>query len=141
MVEKKVVSIRLAEEQAKYLAYTARRMGRTPSQVAAMFVDEALRMEQFPLIEFKDLGSGRTAFIRGTRLKVWMMVSFFREGVTPEEEAEALGVPVEWMYTARDYGDAYPDEIDAAIADDEAAGELIRKLPGFVDLAARASAS
>ena len=61
-------------------------------------------MRDFPGITFRDTGIGRQAYLRGTRLAVWMVA-----------------------LVARAYTDGYPDEI-AAIADNEAASDRLAAL-------------
>jgi uncharacterized protein (DUF433 family) len=115
MARKKVVSIRLSDEEAAYLARTARRLGRTPSATAAMLVDEGLRRERFPQIEMRDTAAGRIAYLKGHRLPVWMMVSRMRAGKTPEQVAEDLEVPESLMHEALAYGEVFREEIDTLI--------------------------
>jgi uncharacterized protein (DUF433 family) len=130
MSEKKVVSIRLAEEQVEYLKRTARRLGWTTSQTAAMLVDEGIRRERFPEIEIRPTAAGRTAYIRGTRLPVWMMADRVWRGETPEEIAESLRTPVSGILAALAYAEVFRDEIQECIAlDDEIGANLQDYLP------------
>ena len=79
----------------------ARRLGRAPSQTAAMLVDEGLRRDRFPLVEMRDTAAGRVAYIKGHRLPVWMMAERMWGGETPEQVAEDLGVPASMMAITR----------------------------------------
>jgi uncharacterized protein (DUF433 family) len=115
MARKKVVSIRLAEEQAQYLARLSRRLGRTPSQTAAMLVDEGLRRERFPLIEMRETAAGRTAYIKRSRFAVHLVRYLVEEaGERPEELAADRGLPLQGVLAALDYARAFPEEIEAA---------------------------
>ena len=67
----KVVSMRLKDEQVDRLERAARRLGRSPSEAAALLLEEALRQRDFALIEFRDSPVGRQAYVHGTRLAVW----------------------------------------------------------------------
>ncbi len=136
MAEKKVVSIRLAEEQVEYLYRTARRLGRTPSQTAALLIEDAQRRERFPEIEMRDTAAGRTAYIRRTRLPVWMMAWRMWRGSTPEEQYELVGrdagATLEGMRAALAYAEEYRDEIERDIEDDRLAGERLKQTPGHI---------
>lgn len=137
MAQKKVVSIRLAEEQVEYLYRTARRLGRTPSQTAALLIEDAQRRERYPEIEMRDTLAGRIAYIRRTRLPVWMMADRMWRGMTPEEVAENLGpevVNMEQMRSALAYAEEFRDEIEQDIEDDQLADERLKELPGYTEL-------
>jgi len=101
----KVMSLRLNDDQAARLERTARSLGKTPAQAAILLLEEALREREFPCITFRDSAFGRQAFLQGTRLAVWQVA-----GV-----ARSLGGDVQQVAAA------YPDEIQAAIEDNEAA--------------------
>ncbi len=132
MTQKKVVSIRLAEEQVEYLERTARRLGRTTSQTAAMLIEDGMRRERHPMIEQRETAGGRIAYIKGTRLPVWMMAERVWDGETPEEIAEGLEVPVSQIRAAVGYAEAFRDEIEEMLVRDAEAGERIKSLPGYM---------
>jgi uncharacterized protein (DUF433 family) len=137
MAGKKVVSLRLGEEQVEYLKRTARRLGRTPSQTAALLIEDAHRRERFPQIEVRDTAAGRIAYIRGTRLPVWMMAQRMWAGETPEELHDLIGrnagATLDGMRAALAYAETYRDEIDA-ILEEVAAFDADpgRFVPGYV---------
>lgn len=127
----KVLSLRLNDEQYERLQRAARRLSRTPSESAVVLIEEALRQQEFPLIEFRDTILGRVAFLKGSRLKLWQIVWINRlyEGDLAKT-AEHLGTPELQVRAALDYAAAYPNEIDAAMSDHQAAqGELISLVP------------
>lgn len=138
MAEKKVVSIRLSEEQVEYLHRTARRLGRTPSQTAAMLIEDAQRRERYPEIEMRDTVAGRIAYIRRTRLPVWMMAKWIWAGTTAEELHESIGqdagATLEGMRSALAYAEEYRVEIEQDIEDDRLAGERLKQMPGYFEL-------
>ena len=119
----KVISLRLKDEQFERLGRLATRWARNRSDTAARLLEESLRREEFPPIEFRNTASGREAFIAGTRLKVWMMASFAEEypelddSGRAEKIAKRLEVDVAGIEAALAYTRAFPEEIEAALAD------------------------
>lgn len=67
----KVISIRCREPQVERLGRVARRLNRTPSETAALLLDEALRMAEYAHIVFRASAVGRQAYLAGTGLAVW----------------------------------------------------------------------
>jgi uncharacterized protein (DUF433 family) len=129
----KVVSVRLKDDQYTRLQRAARALGRTPSESVVVFVEEALREREFAFIEFRETAVGRDAFIRGTRLKVWQIVSFNRDCESDvKKTADLLEIPIVQVKAALNYAAAFPDEIAAAIADNSSSiVELQRLLPNL----------
>src|ERR687887_152608 len=74
----KVISLRLKDDQVQRLERAARRLGRSPSEAAALLLEESLRQREFAFIEFRDSPVGRQAYLQGTRLTVWQVVSLAR---------------------------------------------------------------
>lgn len=94
--------------------------GATVSGLAQRLVDEGLRMAEHPGIVFKEGPSGRrAALVFGP--DVWEIVKFLRE--IDERGEDALQAAVEMLNLAEPriraamhYYSAFPDEIDAEIA-------------------------
>jgi uncharacterized protein (DUF433 family) len=127
-----VVSLRVSEEQAERLQRKARRLGRTPSETGAILLEESLRRDEFAFIDFRDSPVGRQAYIQGTRLSVWMVVKIARGfGGDAEKTAEHLGRTPLHIQAALNYAKAFPEEIEAAIADNDSYdfGKISRMLP------------
>ncbi len=129
----KVVSLRLKDDQVARLERAARRFGRTPSEAAALLLEEALRQREFAFVEFRDSPAGRQAYLQSTRLSVWQVASLARSfGGDAARTAAHLEVPAITVAAALAYAAAYPDEIDAAIADnDRPVADLIRLVPNL----------
>jgi uncharacterized protein (DUF433 family) len=116
----KVVSMRIADEQAERLQRVARRLGRTASETSALFVEEGLRQAEFGQIEFRNSAVGRQAYVRGTSLAVWGVVSVAREfGLDAEQTATHLQWPLYRVQAALNYATAFPNEIADAIEDND----------------------
>ena len=120
MATSKVLSMRLREEQMARLQRVARRLGRTPSETAALLLEEGLREAEFADIEFRDSPVGRQPYIAGSRLAVWQVISLIRsyEGDI-SKVAEHLG----WLPLSRcrprNYAQAFPQEIEDALQDNQ----------------------
>ncbi len=84
----KVLSLRLKDDQIERLARAARRLGRTPSETAALLLEESLREREFTFIEFRDSPVGRQAYLKGTRLAVWQVTALAERLVSGLEVVE-----------------------------------------------------
>lgn len=129
----KVVSMRLREEQFARLQRLARRLGRTPSETAVLLLEEGLREAEFAYIEFRDSVVGRQPYVSGSRLAVWQVISLVRayEGDL-EKVASHLGWLSSRVQAAVSYAEAYPEEIEEALADSyKGFEELKRILPNI----------
>jgi hypothetical protein len=128
-----VVSIRLKEGQMERLRRVARQLGLTPSETSARLVEESLRRGEFAFIDFRDSAVGRQAYLQGSSLAVWevVMVAQCYDALDPERTAEHLRWPVVRVQAALNYARAFPEEIDAAIRDNDAVDfeALSRMLP------------
>jgi uncharacterized protein (DUF433 family) len=128
-----VISLRLRDEQMERVRRVARRMNKSASETAAMLLEEALRTSEFAFIQFRDSSAGRQAYIQGSRLAVWEVVKLARayDG-DMERVAGSLGWPAVKAQAALNYAAAYPEEIEAAIADSQpTADALAALLPGM----------
>lgn len=127
----RVVSLRLRDSQIEALNRAARRMGRSPSEVASILLEEALRQRDFAFIEFRDSPVGRQAYLQGTRLAIWQVVSVARDYSDDVDRTAAhLSIPAVQVVAALNYARAYPEEVESAIADNEyTAANLERLIP------------
>ncbi len=127
-----VVSLRVSAEQAKRLKRKARQLGRSPSETGAILLDESLRRDEFAFIDFRDSAVGRQAYIQGSRLAVWQVVSLLRGY---GGDVRRVCAHLEWSTTkvkaAVSYANAFPDEIETSIQDAESCGfdRISRMLP------------
>ncbi len=116
-----VVSMRLPTESGKRLKRLANRHGWTPSDASARLVEEGLRRSEFAFIDFRDTAVGRQAAIQASSLGVWEVVSLLR---SHHGDAAAVAKHLRWPQTkvqaAIHYAEAFPAEIDEAIAENEA---------------------
>lgn len=127
-----VVSVRMPRHRSHRLQRLARRLGRTASDTGAMLVEEGLRRSDFAFIDFRDTPVGRQACVQGSTLAVWEVVLAVRDwGGDAEQAARRLGWPLPRVRAALNYAEAYPEEIETAIADllDTGFTDVARMLP------------
>jgi hypothetical protein len=130
-----VVSMRISQESGKRLRHMANRHGWTPSDASARLVEEGLRRSEFAFIDFRDSPAGRQAYIQGSSLAVWEVMMVAR-GYNHDATAVArhLRWPEAKVQAAFNYAKAFPEEIKAALAENDAMDfeSLKRMLPQAV---------
>lgn len=127
-----VMSLRLPIESGRRLKQMANRHGWTASDTGARLVEEGLRRAEFAFIDFRDSMSGRQAYVQGSTLTVWEIVLLLGSyGQNVRKVAEHLAWPEAKIQAALNYAQAFPDEIDAALAENATADfeHLSRMLP------------
>jgi hypothetical protein len=127
-----VVSMRLPVASGKRLKRMANRHGWTPSDASARLVEEGLRRSEFAFIDFRDSPVGRQAYMQGSTLAVWEVMLLFR---SYKQDATAVARHLRWpeakVQAAVNYAEAFPDEIQEAIVENDAVDfqALKRMLP------------
>ena len=126
-------SVRFDESTIERLtAYCLKRPGLSLSGAAAALVEEGLRMDLHPGIIFRDGPSGRRAALVGGP-DVWEVIRAIKQLRTQEPAikageaisviADATGVAGEVISCAVNYYAAFPDEVEAEIAQADLAEE------------------
>lgn len=116
-----VMSIRFQNDQVVRLGRIARRLGKRPSETVSLLVEEALRTAEYSHIEFRDSPAGRQAYVKGSGLAVWEVAMVARDyGGDAEKVATHLHWPLVRVQAALTYVRDFKDEIDAALADNDA---------------------
>src|SRR6516165_11014110 len=138
-----VVSMRLPAESESRLKRMANRHGWTPSDASARLVEEGLRRSEFAFIDFRDSAAGRQAYIQGSTLAVWevlLLVRSYKGNVAAV--ARHLKWPEARVQAAVNYAEVFPEEIEAATSENDAADfkSLKRMLPQAVEFATRKTA-
>jgi hypothetical protein len=131
-----VISMRLPVSSGNRLKRMANRYGWTPSDASARLVEEGLRRSEFAFIDFRDSTAGRQACIQGSSLAVWevmLLVGTYKHDLTAA--ARHLQWPLVRVQAAVNYAEAFPEEIDQALADNNAVDftALKRMLPQAVE--------
>jgi hypothetical protein len=116
-----VISMRLPIKSGQRLRRMASRHGWTPSDASARLVEEGLRRSEFGFIDFRDSADGRQACIQGSSLAVWEVMMLGRDYKgSVAKVARHLRWPEAKVQAAFNYAKAFPDEINSAIADNDA---------------------
>jgi hypothetical protein len=127
-----VISMRLPVASGKRLKRMANRHGWTPSDASARLVEEGLRRSEFAFIDFRDSPVGRQAYMQASTLAVWEVIMLLR---SYKNDAVAVAKHLRWpeakVQAAINYAEAFPDEIEEAIAENDATDfqALKRMLP------------
>jgi predicted alpha-1,6-mannanase (GH76 family) len=135
-----VISMRLPAEIGKRLKRMAKRHGWTPSDASARLVEEGLRRSEFALIDFRDSAAGRQACLQGSTLAVWEVALLLR---SYKNSIVAVARHLQWpeikVQAALNYSEAFPEEINDALAENDAAGfdSLKRMLPQAAEFIVR----
>lgn len=115
-----VISMRLPAESGRRLKRMASRHGWTASDASARLVEEGLRRPEFAFIDFRDSAVGRQACIQASSLAVWEVVLLLRSYKGDRAAvARHLRWPLAKVAAAANYAEAYPEEIDEALAENE----------------------
>ena len=131
-VRSMVLSMRLPVESGKRLKRIASRHGWTPSDASARLVEEGLRRSEFAFLDFRDSHAGRQAYLQGSTLAVWEVIFLLR---SYKGNIRAVAKHLRWPETkvraSVNYAEAFPEEIDEAIAENDATDfeALKRMLP------------
>ena len=127
-----VISMRLPLKSGQRLRRMASRHGCTPSDASARLVEEGLRRSEFAFVDFRDSAAGRQACIQGSSLAVWEIMLLARHY---KQDAARVAKHLRWpeakVQAAFNYARAFPDEINNAIADNDAMdfASLSQRLP------------
>jgi uncharacterized protein (DUF433 family) len=122
--------MRLSELTDQLVNEEAQRTRRTKGAVVEALAEEALRTRRFPGIAFRGSDWNRRPWVIGTALDVWEIVAAARSYEAPEQMAAATDLTVPHIRLALAYSAEFPQEIDAAIAENERPlAELQRQYP------------
>jgi hypothetical protein len=125
-------SMRLSKRMEALVQSEARRTGRSKGAVVEALADEALRMRMFPGIAFKGADWERRAWVVGTALDVWQIVDAYQDIGSIESMAAGGSANERQIRLALDYYKMFPEEIDAAIADNRRPIEQLEKEFPFI---------
>ncbi len=109
---KQQVAFRVHPRTLAHLKRRVRETGRSQTDLAERYLEEGLRLDEHPLIVFRDGAAGRRPGLGGSRLDVWQLVEMVKQNGSVEEAAAYLELPVEKVQAAMRYYADYTDEID-----------------------------
>ena len=109
-------TLRLPSGTRERLIERARRSGLAERALAQRYVEEGLRHDVHPLIQFIDGPSGRRASLVGRGLDVWEVIATIRDNAgSVAEAADYLRIPRGLVEAAVAYYGEYGDEVEAEI--------------------------
>jgi uncharacterized protein (DUF433 family) len=118
---KQPLGFRVPPRTLAHLRRRAREAGQPQTALAERYIEEGLRMDEHPLIYFRDGASGRRPALLGTRLDVADVIeTIWQNDRSVEQAAAYLELPVERVEAClryyADYGNEIDDWIDRARA-------------------------
>lgn len=128
-------NVRLQEQTEKLVEAEARRTRRTKSAVVEAFTEETARTRRFPGIAFRGDDARRRPWVIGSGLDVWEIVQMLEDFGSQEKLVADTPLTPAQVRLAVAYRDAYPDEIDDAIADNRRPIDDVAALFPFIDVA------
>ncbi len=126
-------TVRFSPATQQAIEAEARRTKRTRTAVVEELADEALRMRLFPGIAFHDEFPFRDAYLLGAGLEVWELCELLQ--IYPDHQTLVDAFPrleQKHIDLALAYREAYRDEIDGAIAENNRPREDLRRLYPFI---------
>jgi uncharacterized protein (DUF433 family) len=119
-------SMRISKSLEVLIDREARRTGRSRSAVLEALAAEAARARLFPGVAFRGVDWERRAWVIGTALDVWQIVEAHRDLGSVERMADEGAASERQIRLALSYYERFPEEIDAAIAENRRTVEQLR---------------
>ena len=131
MSKSATLSIKLTAEDRKDLNDLSRFKGTPATALGAQFVAEGLRTARFPGIEFRNTALGRMAYLRNSRLAIWLLRELVRQVGSVKKVAALVGRSAVQLEGALLYAKSFPEELEAAARlNKRAPAALNETLPG-----------
>jgi hypothetical protein len=107
------------DETAARLEALATKSEHSVDETIAWMVEESLRLNELPEIEFRTFNGERHACVKGA-MQIWQLVMVaWGWDLDAEKTAKYFPIPVHRIQGAFDYYRAYPEEIDRAFAEND----------------------
>jgi hypothetical protein len=127
-------SMRLSERMEALVQSEAQRTGRSKGAIVEGLAEEAMRMRLFPGVSFRGADWERRAWVIGTALDVWQIVDAYRDIGSIESMVEGGSASERHIRLALDYYKRFPEEIDAAIAENRRPIEQLEEEFPFIEV-------
>jgi len=112
-VPKQPLAFRVLPRTLEHLKRRAREAGQPQTALAERYIEEGLRMDEHPLIYFRDGAAGRRPALLGTRLDVADVIETIHQNDNSVERATAyLELPVDRVEACLRYYADYDTEVD-----------------------------
>ena len=127
------LSVKLTPEERKDLNDLGRCKGTPPTALGAQFIAEGIRTARFPGIEFRNTPLGRMAYLKNSRLAVWLLRELVRQVGSVKKVAALIGRSAVQLEGALRYAKAFPEELKvAARLNRRSPSALNETLPGHM---------
>ncbi len=126
-------SVRLNLTTDRAVEAEARRTKRAKGAVVEALTEEAMKMRRFPGIAFRGDDARRRPWVIGTGLDVWEIAQMLEHFGAVEKLVRDTQLTQQQVRLAAAYRDAYPAEIDEAIAENRRTAHELRELYPFIE--------
>jgi uncharacterized protein (DUF433 family) len=109
---KQQLAFRVRPQTLAHLKRHAKETGQSQTELAERYVEEGLRMDEHPLVVFRDGAAGRRPGLTASRLDVWQVIESVKQNGSVEEAAAYLERSPEQVQACVRYYAAYQAEID-----------------------------
>ena len=126
-----ILSLQIPDQMVEQLDRFALRLGNGMARTKAgiMLLDESLREAEFSLVEYRDSPIGRQPYMKGSGLAIWEVIMIAQQfGMDAERIAQDYKYPVEQIEAVFHFYEAYREEIDQAIEDNQIGYEAMQRL-------------
>lgn len=126
-----ILSLRIPDQMVERLDRFARRLGNgmTRTKAGVMLLEEALREAEFAGIEYRDSPIGRQPYMKGSGLAIWEVILLARNyDLDATRMAQDYPYPVDNIKASIHFYEAYQEEIDQAIEDNNIGYEAMKRL-------------
>lgn len=126
-----ILSLRIPDQMLERLDRFARRLGNgmTRTKAGVLLLEESLREAEFPFVEYRDSIIGRQPYMKGSGLAIWEVIMIAKGyDMNAEQVAQYFPYPVENIKAAIDFYEAYREEIDQALEDNNIGYERLKRL-------------
>jgi uncharacterized protein (DUF433 family) len=127
-------SVRFSETTDLFVEEQARRLKRSKSSIVEELTEEAAKARRFPGIAFRGDGPSREPWVIGTGLDVWEICEMLGDFGSIEALVADSHLTERQIRLALAYRDEYPEEIEAAIAENRRPLAELEKLYPIVEV-------
>ena len=125
-------SVRLSLATDRFVEAEAQRTRRSKGAIVEALTEEGARTRRFAGIGFRGHDWARTAWVVGSGLDVWEIIELLRDHGSVERLVGETHLTERQVALATAYYENYPDEVDAALAENRRPLAELRDLYPFV---------
>lgn len=133
MAKSQPLSIRLSPATDRAVTAEARRLKRSKGAIVEALAEEAMRMRRFPGVGYRGDDAAREPWIIGSGLDVWELCELIDEYESLDELRSAMDLTDRQINLAIAYRQHYPEEIEAAIAENRRSPDEWLELYPFIE--------